>query len=454
MKGLRATNQGVTAPGKQVTARHQGITTTREGSRATKGLRGLAVGWMVALALVLGAAGAAAEAAGQGSAPSKIADVPPNHWAYQAVATLVERGYITLEGNRFDGSRPVDRFTLASVVARLLNDLEQGRTQLSPEELQLLRRLTGEFREELARWQNDRAQLVTRLEEQAQNVVRVDRKLTELLDAWDRQSRAQATQLGALEKRTGELEQRAGELDRRVERLEQSSAAGLAQAVRTAEGLREVVTQLQQQVDTLSRQTRRLDIHEQQLQTLQQAQADQQQAIQGLQQLSSGHQDRLQALQQTTEAQQQGLESLRQQLAGLGAQAEQLSGRIQSLDQQLAQLAASGSEQAQALRGELASLRQQLGQLNGQMADLQQRLTEQATALDARVQRLESQGQTLARTAAAAELRDLLGRMGLEAAGQQELAREVNRLKEQNRLLTWAAVGGLVLAVIALATRR
>ena len=403
-------------------------------------MKGLAVGWLITLALLTGVAGAAAQAPGSASGAPSIADVPPDHWAYQAVATLVRRGYITLEANRFDGTRPVDRFTLASVVARLLNDLEQSRAQLTPEELQLLRRLTGEFREELARWQDERARLAGRLEAQAQDVIRIDRKLTEFLDAWDRQSRAQADRLAALEKQTSEL---AG----RVDRLEQLSAAELAQASRTAEGLREAVTQLQQRVDALSRETGlRLGSLVPQIQSLQQAQGDQQQVLQNLQQVASRQREELQGLQQATLGQQQGLNDLRQQMAGLGTQYEQLNGRLQALEQQLGQLSTSSGQQSEALRREVAALREELGQA-------ERRLQEQAAVLGERMQRLEGQGQTLARTAAAAELRDLLSRMGLEAVGQQELAREVNRLKEQNRLLTWAAVGGLVLAVVALVAK-
>ena len=40
----------------------------------------------------------------------QIKDVPPDHWAYEAVAS---RGYLAVyEDGTFDGTRSVDRFTL------------------------------------------------------------------------------------------------------------------------------------------------------------------------------------------------------------------------------------------------------------------------------------------------------------------------------------------------------
>ena len=46
-----------------------------------------------------------------------VRDVPPNHWAYEAVMELVNRGYIAIDDGLFAGDQPVDRFTLATVVA-------------------------------------------------------------------------------------------------------------------------------------------------------------------------------------------------------------------------------------------------------------------------------------------------------------------------------------------------
>ena len=51
------------------------------------------------------------------SAGEQISDVPESHWAYQGVKNGT-RGYLAVyEDGTFQGQKPVDRYTLASVVA-------------------------------------------------------------------------------------------------------------------------------------------------------------------------------------------------------------------------------------------------------------------------------------------------------------------------------------------------
>ncbi|NLA07167.1 MAG: hypothetical protein GX872_05995 [Firmicutes bacterium] len=84
------------------------------------------------------------------SAGAEIKDVPKEHWAYQSVKLLVDKGYLGLYGDgTFQGTKAVDRYTLAVVVARILNEIGSGRVGATPEDVELLRKLSGEFREEL-----------------------------------------------------------------------------------------------------------------------------------------------------------------------------------------------------------------------------------------------------------------------------------------------------------------
>ncbi|NLS45590.1 MAG: hypothetical protein GX969_07640 [Firmicutes bacterium] len=79
-----------------------------------------------------------------------VKDVPKEHWAYQSVKLLVDKGYLGLYGDgTFQGTKPVDRYTLAVVIARVLSEIDSGRIGATPEDIELLRRLSGEFREEL-----------------------------------------------------------------------------------------------------------------------------------------------------------------------------------------------------------------------------------------------------------------------------------------------------------------
>jgi chromosome segregation ATPase len=81
---------------------------------------------------------------------AEIKDVPKEHWAYQSVKSLVDKGYLGLYGDgTFQGTKAVDRYTLAVVIARILNEIDSGRIGATPEDVELLRKLSGEFREEL-----------------------------------------------------------------------------------------------------------------------------------------------------------------------------------------------------------------------------------------------------------------------------------------------------------------
>jgi len=77
-----------------------------------------------------------------------FSDVPD--WAYQSVKKLVDNGYLALyEDGTFRGNDPVDRYTLAMVVAKLLVNIGEGTTPASRDDLKLLRQLSNEFQNEL-----------------------------------------------------------------------------------------------------------------------------------------------------------------------------------------------------------------------------------------------------------------------------------------------------------------
>ncbi|MHA2609721.1 MAG: S-layer homology domain-containing protein [bacterium JZ-2024 1] len=78
-------------------------------------------------------------------------DVPPGHWAYEAVKRLVEKGWLGLyEDQTFRGDKPVDRFTLASIVGQILKELEKREpTGLTKKDLEDLKALAEEFKDEI-----------------------------------------------------------------------------------------------------------------------------------------------------------------------------------------------------------------------------------------------------------------------------------------------------------------
>jgi len=112
------------------------------------------------LLLLLVVAGTALAA---GTAPK---DVPTTHWAYQAVKTLLDKGYLQLyQDQTFQGDQPVDRYTLASVVAKILAEIASGSVGTTRDDVKLLRGLTNEFREELVKVLTENSSLTRKLED-------------------------------------------------------------------------------------------------------------------------------------------------------------------------------------------------------------------------------------------------------------------------------------------------
>lgn len=110
--------------------------------RSNRFKRGLVLLLMMVLVLGISQMAMAAE-----NVPS---DVAPSHWAYKAVCLLVDKGYLQLyQDQTFKGEQPVDRYTLAVVVAKVLNEISSGRVGTSKEDVALLKSLTTEFRNEL-----------------------------------------------------------------------------------------------------------------------------------------------------------------------------------------------------------------------------------------------------------------------------------------------------------------
>jgi hypothetical protein len=83
-------------------------------------------------------------------ADSNPTDVPSSHWAYKAVKVLIDKGYLQLyQDQTFQGDKPVDRYTLAVVVAKILNEIAAGQVGTNKDDVVLLKSLTNEFRNEL-----------------------------------------------------------------------------------------------------------------------------------------------------------------------------------------------------------------------------------------------------------------------------------------------------------------
>ena len=134
-------------------------------------------------------------AAGAQQAPDMFKDLDPNHWAYQATENLRSKGIlIGYPDGYFRGKRTLTRYEFAVALDRLLKNLpsgpagppgqpgaqgergtqgergDQGPPGMTPEEVANLRRLTQEFRDELAALGNNMAAVNRRLDAMAKDI--------------------------------------------------------------------------------------------------------------------------------------------------------------------------------------------------------------------------------------------------------------------------------------------
>jgi hypothetical protein len=101
-----------------------------------------AVFFLLALFLISGG-----RAFGEGENQNPFADLPPGHWAYDAVNTLAARGLVHGRPDGFQGDRPATRHEMAALLAQVLNVIDAEHA--GEEERLLVRRMVIEFRDEL-----------------------------------------------------------------------------------------------------------------------------------------------------------------------------------------------------------------------------------------------------------------------------------------------------------------
>jgi len=104
------------------------------------------------LALAIGfAASLLAGGARKAALATPFSDVPANHWAYQYIQSLAADGVIDgYPDGMFKGDRPLTRYEMAVVVARVIAKLqENGNQGVSKEDLEKLQKLVDALKDEL-----------------------------------------------------------------------------------------------------------------------------------------------------------------------------------------------------------------------------------------------------------------------------------------------------------------
>ena len=92
--------------------------------------------------------------------------MPRGHWAYDAVTELIQKGYVsTFDDGTFRGDQPVDRFAFAAAVHQILRQVETGLGRVDEADVELLRQLATEFRDELVAFYRLRDELLSSVED-------------------------------------------------------------------------------------------------------------------------------------------------------------------------------------------------------------------------------------------------------------------------------------------------
>ena len=118
------------------------------------------------------------------TALANVSDVPTDHWAYHAVNNAVTRGYLTVfEDGTFQGSRAVDRYALANVINRLLEDIEVSRVRGTSGDLLEASELRLRFEEDLATWYADQQQLRDEVKRVDENAIIAEERVSRVVAA-------------------------------------------------------------------------------------------------------------------------------------------------------------------------------------------------------------------------------------------------------------------------------
>ena len=163
-------------------------------------------------------------------ASDNIKDVSSSHWAYKSVVKLVDKGYMSLyDGNKFKGEKNVTRYELAEIIAKMLENINQGQVNPESGDVLTLKKLATEFRSELVKVVNRNEELKKRLsdvsdqqEVNQEDLVNTNAKINELRKQVDQILNSiteEAIRINKLQKKLDKLETKNSNLKQEVDQL-------------------------------------------------------------------------------------------------------------------------------------------------------------------------------------------------------------------------------------------
>jgi len=217
----------------------------------------------------------------------EITDVSEDHWAYESVQLMVDRGYISLyEDDTFEGTNRVSRYELAEILANLLEDLENGEVEMADEDIDILRELSVEFRDELVEVAADMDLFQERIEEIEEESLVQSEEIAEMYEGMSSMEQEvnemidDIARIRMIEDEMEELEERVAELDDRMLTVEDDFSEAIADLEE-----REV----EEDPEYIDEVTGRLDTLEDRLTHLETDQSETQEDIESLERQSSNY---------------------------------------------------------------------------------------------------------------------------------------------------------------------
>ncbi len=190
---------------------------------------------MMAIIMSLGAAAAPV-----------VTDITKDHWAYEAVMSLVEKGYLGVYNDgSFKGDEPVSRYLLAFVVSKMLTDLEKGTVTATEEDMGVLREVANELRGEMV-------PLLAALDTRVKELEKAELEAGKSLTAERQERKAEAA--GILDDLEDQAE-RIVAMDKSLETTEKGLAALMVAMQEEAAAERKLIDSLKKQGDESKAET-------------------------------------------------------------------------------------------------------------------------------------------------------------------------------------------------------
>jgi chromosome segregation ATPase len=385
------------------------------------------------------------------AASTDIKDVPLGHWAYDAVRTLVGRGYLSLGADgAFRGNEPVDRYTFASVLAQMLEEFDRASVGATGTDVQLLRKLTDEYRAELVQYYAAQEKISRNVEAADRRFSTLDEKINEALvafgdlstrtDALQRQIADNAALNASLGTQTRDLRRDVDSVGQNLLTIDRNLSTRMSQVEGETSILKERLdvreAELVADLNAIRREAQALAAgvkleQDQSWRSLEKQTSDQ---LVKLRQLDG----QLSKLEQDTKQMRNSIitmeSSLNRSIGDHDAQILDLQQALQAQKQSLSSETELRSASLQALQSKLAVLESSLGsgvasqdrKLDKHVAELKQELSIQETGLETEtaartqaLQKLEGQIATL-QSSLDAQNKDLRGQLGSEVASQDK----------------------------------